>query len=110
MTHFAFIVFVLFGGLLALRWRRAPWIHLPAAIWGAVVEFANWSCPLTPLENWLRRESGVAGYEGGYIDHYLMPIIYPAGLTSDMQVWLGVVVVVVNGAIYLAVALRRKRA
>jgi hypothetical protein len=103
LVHLAFIVFAVFGGLLALRWRWMPWAHLPAALWGGLVEFFGWFCPLTPLENSLRRASGTAGYPGGFIEHYIVPIIYPAELTREVQAILGLVVVVVNLAIYLMV-------
>lgn len=106
LTHFAFILFALFGGLLAFRWRWVPWAHLPAAAWAAAIEFFGWFCPLTPLENTLRRASGSAGYSGGFIEHHLMPIIYPAELTRDLQLLLGCGVVVLNLVVYLAVWLR----
>lgn len=100
LLHFAFIVFVLFGGLLALRWRWVPWAHLPAVIWGAAAELCGWLCPLTPLENALRSASGSEGYMGGFIEHYLVPVIYPSGLTRGLQLWLGCGVVVVNLGVY----------
>ena len=103
ITHFAFILFVLFGGLFAFRWRWAPWVHLPTATWGAAVELFGWFCPLTPLENSLRRAGGSAEYSGGFIDHYLMPIIYPAGLTEAWQLLLGFIVIALNVAIYLLI-------
>jgi hypothetical protein len=106
VLHLGFILFVVFGGLLVLRWRVLAWFHIPAAVWGALIEFAGWICPLTPLENILRRASGVAGYGGGFIDHYLMPIIYPVILNRAIQIGMGVVVIVLNGAIY-AFALKR---
>lgn len=102
-AHFAFILFVLFGGLFAFRWRWAPWVHLPTATWGAAVELFGWFCPLTPLENSLRRAGGSAEYSGGFIDHYLMPIIYPAGLTEAWQLLLGFIVIALNVAIYLLI-------
>ena len=103
LTHFAFIVFAIFGGLLALRWRWVPWVHLPAAAWGAAVEFLGCFCPLTPMENWLRGASGYAGYSGGFIERYLVPIIYPMELTREFQLFLGCVLVALNLAIYLLV-------
>lgn len=99
-THFLFIAFVVAGGFLAWRWRRAAWIHVPVAIWGALIEFAGWICPLTPLENHLRRAAGEAGYAGGFIEHYLIPIVYPVGLTRGIQIGLGVAVVVINVIAY----------
>ncbi|HET9151332.1 MAG TPA: DUF2784 domain-containing protein [Gemmatimonadales bacterium] len=106
LLHLGFVLFVIFGGLLAFRWRRAPWFHLPAAAWGALIEFAGWICPLTPLENWLRRLGGQSGYQGGFVEHYILPVLYPRGLTRNVQVLLGTLVVLFNLAIYLM--LRRR--
>ncbi len=101
VAHLAFILFVVFGGFLLGRFPRLAWLHLPAAAWGALIEFGGWLCPLTPLENHLRRLAGEAGYEGGFVAHYLVPIIYPEALTREMQIGLGVVVLVVNLGAYL---------
>ncbi|MBM7059685.1 DUF2784 domain-containing protein [Pseudomonas sp. UL073] len=109
LVHGLFILFVLAGGLLVLRWRRLAWLHLPAVAWGMLVELMHWRCPLTPLENRLRLAAGEAGYPGGFVEQYLIPLIYPAGLTVQIQLWLGLVVVLVNAAVYLFV-LRRWRA
>ena len=100
LLHLAFILFVLGGGLLLLRWPRLAWLHLPAVAWGATVEFFQLLCPLTPWENQLRRAAGQAGYDGGFVEHYLIPLIYPAGLTAQLQLWLGAVVLLVNGVVY----------
>ena len=100
IVHLAVGVFVLCGGLLVLRWRWIAWLHLPAAVWGTVVEFAGWICPLTPLENWLRVQGGEAGYEDDFTTRYLLPILYPVDLTRDIQLLLGTVVVVLNVAVY----------
>ena len=108
LTHLAFILFALLGGLLTMRWRWMPWAHLPAAGWATAVELFGWFCPLTPIENHLRRASGSTGYSGGFIEHYLMPVIYPAELTREVQVLLACALVVVNLAIYLEVS-RRSR-
>jgi hypothetical protein len=108
LVHFAFVVFVALGGLLALRWPRLIWLHLPCALWGAVIEFTGSVCPLTPLENRWRQQAGSAGYAGGFIEHYLMPVLYPAGLTRGIQIGLGVAVVVINLAVYGWI-LRRRR-
>ena len=89
LLHGAFMAFVVVGGLLAWRWRRVVWVHVPCALWGAMVELAGWVCPLTPLENAFRARAGEAGYRGGFIEHYLVPAIYPAGLTRAHQVVLG---------------------
>lgn len=99
-VHFVFVLFVILGGLLTLKWRRVMWLHVSAAFWGAVVEFSGWICPLTPLENWLRRKAGEAGYRSDFVARYLLPVIYPEGLTRGMQIVLGVSVVAVNVAIY----------
>ncbi|WP_296230615.1 DUF2784 domain-containing protein [uncultured Pseudomonas sp.] len=100
LVHLGFILFVLLGGLLLLRWPRLIWLHMPAVAWGIVVECLHLGCPLTPWENQLRRAAGQAGYDGGFIEHYLIPLIYPAGLTPQIQLWLGAIVVLVNLSIY----------
>ncbi|HEX6091686.1 MAG TPA: DUF2784 domain-containing protein [Gemmatimonadales bacterium] len=100
VLHFCFVLFVLFGGALALRWPKMVWVHLPAAAWGALISFAGWVCPLTPLEKWLRRQGGAAGYEGGFIEHYILPVLYPRGLTHEVQIALGVIVILLNVLIY----------
>ena len=98
--HAGFVLFVICGGLLVLRWRWIVWLHLPAATWGAVVEITGWICPLTPLENWLREQGGETPYAGDFIARYLSSILYPDALTPDIQVMLGVLVLVMNLAIY----------
>lgn len=109
LLHLAFIAFAMLGGVL-VAWRtRIAWLHLPAAAWGAWIEFSGAICPLTPLENHFRRMAGASGYAGGFVERYLIPIVYPAGLTAQAQQWLGVLVVVVNLAIYLVVAGRWSR-
>ncbi|HUF48625.1 MAG TPA: DUF2784 family protein [Vicinamibacterales bacterium] len=109
VIHFAFILFVVLGGLLVIRWPRLAWVHLPAAIWGAWIEFAGWGCPLTPLENWLRAASGEAVYTSSFIERYVVPVVYPAALSRPLQWLLGGFVVVINGAIYFVVLRRRSR-
>jgi len=108
LLHAAFILFVMLGGLLAWRWPRMAWIHLPAAIWGAFIELAGGACPLTGLENALLAKAGLAGYGTGFIEHYLLGAIYPAELTKTIQAALGVLVIAINLAIY-TVAVRRFR-
>ncbi|HEU5303276.1 MAG TPA: DUF2784 domain-containing protein [Gemmatimonadales bacterium] len=108
VLHFLFVLFVVLGGLLVLRWPRLAYVHLPAAIWGAAIEFAGWVCPLTPLEHWLRRQSGTAPYVGGFIEHYILPLLYPAALTREIQILLGVLVLVINLGVY-AYLIRRRR-
>jgi len=100
ILHLGFVVFVLCGGLLVLRWRRLAWLHLPAAVWGAVVEFTGWICPLTPLENWLRQQAGETGYRSDFVAYYLVPVLYPDDLTRDLQLIFGTVVLAVNIAVY----------
>ena len=100
LTHLAFILFVIAGGFLVLRWPRLMWIHLPAAVWGALIEFAAWYCPLTDWENAMLRRAGEAGYTRGFIEHYIFAAIYPTGLTRTMQLAAGLLVVIVNVAVY----------
>jgi hypothetical protein len=106
--HLAFVLFVVLGGLLVMRWPRVAWLHLPAAIWGVVIEYTGWICPLTPLENSFRARGGEAGYSGGFIEHYIQPLLYPAGLTRSTQVVLGSLVLVLNLTAY-GIALSRRR-
>jgi hypothetical protein len=110
LLHFAFVVFVVLGGALALRWPRVMWVQLPAALWGVLVELGGWVCPLTPLENTLRRQSGTAGYEGDFIVQYLLPALYPAGLTRRWQWALGGFALAINALIYGVILLRHRRA
>lgn len=100
VIHLGFILFVMLGGLLLLRWPSLIWLHVPAVAWGVIVECLHLGCPLTPWENQLRRMAGQAGYDGGFIEHYLIPLIYPAGLTPQIQIGLGAIVVLVNLAVY----------
>ena len=103
VLHAIFILFVVFGSLLVL-WRPGfAWIHVPAALWGILIEFQGWICPLTYLENDLRAIAGTEGYSGGFIDHYLVPLVYPSGLTHHMQIQLGLVVLFINAVIYILV-------
>ena len=101
IIHLGFVIYVLFGGLLVLKWRWSAVLHLPAALWGALLEFNGWICPLTPLEQWLRIAGGQKGYSGGFLEHYLLSILYPEGLSREIQISLGTIVVIVNGIIYL---------
>jgi hypothetical protein len=100
LFHLSFILFVLFGGLLALKWRPVIWLHLPAVAWGIAVEVLHLPCPLTRWENLLRHLAGQDGYGAGFIEHYILALIYPAGLTADIQLVLGAVVVAINVAVY----------
>lgn len=109
LLHFGFIAFVGLGAFLSLRWPWAAWLHVPAALWGAAIELRRGVCPLTPLEQRLRRAAGDAGYSGSFIEHYLLPIIYPSWLGEYSQYVLGALVVVVNLAIYGWLLLRWHR-
>jgi hypothetical protein len=108
VLHLAFVVFVLFGGLLALRWPRAAWLHVPAAAWGAIVELAGLPCPLTPLENVLRARAGEVAYGESFVEHWLLPVLYPAELSRELQWLLGGLVIALNAGVY-ALILRRRR-
>ena len=110
LAHGLWLVFVVFGALLALRWPRTLWLHAPAVAWGAVVEFTGWICPLTPWENRLRRLGGEEGYAGGFIERYVTAMIYPEGLTRDIQVALGIGVLLLNAGLYWWVFRQRRRA
>ena len=110
VVHFAFVLFVVGGVLLVLRWPHLAWAHLPAVAWGAWIELAGRICPLTPLEVRWRRLAGQAGYEGGFIEQYLLGVLYPAGLTRGVQVALGVAVLVVNLVVYWLVWRKWNRA
>ena len=107
--HFVFVIFVVLGGLLVWRWPRVAWVHLPCAVWGALVEVTGIICPLTPFEKWLRVQAGVAAYRGGFIGHYILPILYPAGLTRGVQLVLAVFVVALNLAVYAGLWRARRR-
>ena len=107
--HFAFVLFVVLGGVLVLRWPRLVWLHVPAVIWGALIEFTGWICPLTPLENRLRRASGETGYQGDFIAHYILPVLYPNGLTRNDQLMLGCVALALNAVIYGFAFVRHRR-
>ena len=108
LIHLAFVLFAVLGALLVIWWRNALWLHLPAVIWAAWIEFSGKICPLTPLENWLRMRGGESGYAGDFVGQYLMPIIYPSGLTRNVQIVLGSIVIVVNLIIYAYVIFSRR--
>lgn len=108
LLHLVFILFVLLGAAMALWWRWIPFVHLPAAAWGVFVELAGRLCPLTYLENYLRIKAGQSGYTGSFVEHYLLDIIYPSGLTREFQLALAGVVVVVNIAIYRWLIFRKR--
>ena len=100
VLHLGFIVFAALGALLAFKWPRLIWLHLPAMIWAAITEFMGLICPLTPLENWLRLQAGTDPYQSSFIAHYLLPLIYPPGLTPSIQWLLGGILVTINVLIY----------
>jgi hypothetical protein len=99
-VHAGFLAFVVLGGFLVLRRPRLAWLHVPAVLWGAAIEFTGWICPLTPLENRLRARAGAGSYEGGFIEHYILPVVYPEGLTREMQIGFGIGVLALNLALY----------
>lgn len=108
VAHVAFVAFVVGGGLLVVRWNRLAWLHVPCAAWGAWVELSGGVCPLTPLEGYLRRRAGEAGYSGGFLEHYIVPVLYPSGLTREIQIGLGVGVLLLNLGLYAWVWRRRR--
>lgn len=107
VLHFAFVVFVAFGGLLILKWPRLVWLHIPAVAWGVAIELGGWICPLTPLENHLREQAGERHYSGDFIGRYLMPVVYPEGLTREAQLLLGLAALLLNLGIYAFVMRKR---
>ena len=107
LAHMAFVAFVVAGGVLVLRWPRVAWVHLPTAVWGAMIALVGWICPLTPLENWLRVQAGGKPYDTGFLEHYLLPILYPVAMTRGLQIATGAFVVLVNGLVYWRVFRRR---
>ena len=108
LFHLLFVAFAVGGGLIAFRWRWMPLVHLPAVAWAGWVEFTGRICPLTPLENHLRAAGGAAGYEGGFVEHYLLPMLYPADLTRELQWTLGAGLLAFNVAVYGAWMLRQR--
>ena len=109
IIHLAFVGFVVLGGIAVWRWPKLMWLHIPAVIWGALIEFGGWICPLTPLEQSLRRLAGESGYAGGFVEHYLVPILYPAGLTRNTQIVLGILVLAINIVAYTLILRRRRQ-
>jgi hypothetical protein len=107
LLHGAFVLFVVAGGLLVLRWPRVAWVHVPAALWGAVIEFAGFICPLTPLEKAWRRAAGGEAYQGDFIEHYVTAALYPSGLTRPIQIALGLLVLGINAGVYWKLWQRR---
>lgn len=110
VLHLAFVAFAVFGGFLAWRWRPVVFAQLPALAWGCWIELSGRICPLTPLENMLRHRAGMAGYSGGFIEHYILPVLYPAGLTTSIQWWLAGLLLTVNLVAYGGLLARSSRA
>jgi hypothetical protein len=98
--HLGFVLFVVAGGLLVFRWRWIALLHLPAVVWAVLLEFYGWLCPLTPLELSLRVAGGQAGYGGGFVEHYILPVLYPDELGRSLQIAMGGFVIVINIALY----------
>ncbi len=107
LIHFGFIIFVVLGGLLVFRWPKVAWVHVPAAAWGAWIEFSHGTCPLTPLEQSLRVKAGTPTYDGSFIDQYIIPLVYPPGFDPETATLLGLAVLSINIVIYSAVGYRR---
>ena len=109
VLHSFFVLFVLLGGFLVLWKPSVAWYHLPAVFWAAWLEFSGWICPLTPLENLLRQKGGIAGYDAGFVEHYIVPILYPTSLTRQMQFTLGMIVLSLNIGVYFIVWMRMRK-
>ena len=109
VIHLGFVCFVVAGGLLVLKWRWLMLLHLPAVVWGALIEFKGWLCPLTPWEQQLRQAAGQTGYQGSFVEHYLLPVLYPAGLDRDMQLIFGSMVIAINAVVYGWLILRSRK-
>ncbi len=108
LIHLAFILFATLGGLWVLKYPRGALLHLPALVWAVLISLLGWVCPLTPLENWLRERGGFLGYDTSFIEHYILPIIYPGELTRGMQIFLGLLVLSINLGIYRCRVLKTK--
>jgi hypothetical protein len=100
LVHLAFVLFAVLGGILVLKWKRLAWLHVPAFLWAASIEFAGWVCPLTPLENWLRWKGGALPYRTAFLEHYIFPLLYPTSLTRNLQILLGFLVLSINLGLY----------
>ena len=109
LAHLGFILFVALGGILVVKWGKVAFLHLPCALWGMLIAWGGWICPLTPLEMHFRQLAGQAGYTGGFVDHYVMPIVYPEGLTRGMQIAFGVTILTVNLLVYARVLVKRAK-
>ncbi|MDJ0956712.1 MAG: DUF2784 domain-containing protein [Arenicellales bacterium] len=108
-AHFIFIVYAVLGGMLVMKWRWTAYLHIPVFLWGVLIEAFGWICPLTPLENDLRTAAGLAGYSSSFIDHYLIPIVYPENLTRPIQWLLAGLLLLINGVVYGIVVHKYRR-
>lgn len=106
-VHVAFVIFAAAGGVIVLRWPRVAWLHLPAVAWAVFVELSGGFCPLTPLENEFRERGGLQPYSGDFVANYVLPVLYPEGLTRDVQIWIGLGVLAINVAAYAWMMRRR---
>jgi len=109
LAHATFVLFVVCGGLLVLKWKRAAWLHVPCALWGALIELAGWICPLTPLEVWLRTKAGQEAYTGDFVERHILLVLYPERLTRGIQVWLGLTVLALNAGVYAFLITRGRK-
>ncbi|MCG6970184.1 MAG: DUF2784 domain-containing protein [Gammaproteobacteria bacterium] len=109
VLHMLFVVFVVCGGFLALKLLKILYFHIPAVVWGVYIEFSGGICPLTPLENWLRIQSGQQGYAGGFIERHIIPVLYPINLTRDAQMILGLAALLINVLAYGLLVMRLKK-
>jgi hypothetical protein len=109
LIHLAFVIFTVLGAVMIIWWRWIVWLHLPAFLWAVWIESSGGICPLTPLENWLRIKAGQGGFEGDFVGTYLLPVLYPAGLTRDVQFILAMMVIVINVALYGSLVYKRYR-
>ena len=109
LIHFLFIIFVVLGGLMVIRWSWIKYLHIPAAIYGALIEIERWVCPLTPLEVRFKMKAGESIYQGGFIEHYILPLIYPPGMSRTVQIVLGGAVIVINLAVYVYIFFQNKK-
>lgn len=109
VLHFAFILFVIGGAFLVMRYAWLAYLHIPASTWGAFIELTGRICPLTTAENYFRRAAGDAGYATSFVEHYIVPIIYPAGLTRTTQYWLAGIVILINVVLYAWIVMRWRK-
>jgi len=109
LLHFAFVLFAVLGGISVFYRRSLAWLHLPVVLWSAVINLAGWICPLTPLENYFRAQAGQSGYEGGFIQHYIEPLVYPGGMPRNFELIAGISILVGNGLVYAVILLYWRR-